>query len=795
MPEPAPAVDSRNAAQIAAQIKDLLPRYAAVDAETGALAALVAIFSRFSELIIERLNQAPDKNFLAYLDVLSVSNLPPQPARVPLTFQLAPGVTEDAIVPAGAPIAALPAKGEAEPLLFETERELVVTAARLDSVFRRDLELDRCHTWLAGASPDVLEYSGSAEIEHILYLGHAALLDRPGLVELRLSFQVADTKPNPDERVLQWEVWTGDAWLALTPATDTTAGLTVTGEVTFVAVPRLPSLELGGWSSSWVRCRLLTPITGREAGRNGMLRASHLPSIGRVRMGATATRAALLPEAALAGQLPADLTKDFFPFGERPRFGDTFFLLHGEAFSLTGALVTLHIDLTNPAEGGPEPPLPRVNVEGKPKAAWEIWNGERWTALGVGESDKDASEATTGFLDTTRALTRSGTVTFLVPPQARPTMIAGIEGPWIRVRLYSGDYGHETGYQVRETGAGPAEYVLIPATLRPPSIRSITIDYHLSESGSPQTVVSYNDFTYEDLTEEVALGHWFRPFRPATDPALHLGFRPPPEVEAGGLPGFGQRSISMYFYIGESASTRSVLPRPPTTWECWNGTNWWKWTVRDETEGMTRSAPVRFLPPADFAAREQFGLVRYWLRGFATLPDPSLPEIRSVLFNTTLAIQAITIANEALGASNGARNQTFRTLRAPVLEGQALEVWEDELPSAAERAKLEREEGSGAIRREKDAAGHERIWVRWHEVADFYESGPRDRHYVLNHITGQVRFGDGVRGLVPPGGVNNIRMALYRSGGGQAGNKPAGTIVQMKTTIPYVEKVTNYLPA
>ena len=55
------------------------------------------------------------------------------------------------------------------------------------------------------------------------------------------------------------------------------------------------------------------------------------------------------------------------------------------------------------------------------------------------------------------------------------------------------------------------------------------------------------------------------------------------------------------------------------------------------------------------------------------------------------------------------------------------------------------------------------VLVRWHEVPDFYASGPRDRHYVLDRFTGQVRFGDGVNGLVPPIGIGNVRLCAIGS--------------------------------
>ena len=41
-------------------------------------------------VLIERLNRAPDKNFLAFLDMIGVSLLPPIPARAPVQFARSP---------------------------------------------------------------------------------------------------------------------------------------------------------------------------------------------------------------------------------------------------------------------------------------------------------------------------------------------------------------------------------------------------------------------------------------------------------------------------------------------------------------------------------------------------------------------------------------------------------------------------------------------------------------------------------------------------------------------------------
>jgi predicted phage baseplate assembly protein len=64
---------------------------------------------------------------------------------------------------------------------------------------------------------------------------------------------------------------------------------------------------------------------------------------------------------------------------------------------------------------------------------------------------------------------------------------------------------------------------------------------------------------------------------------------------------------------------------------------------------------------------------------------------------------------------------------------------------------------------------------------------------VLDHLAGEVRFGDGISGKIPAAAGGNVRMTSYRTGGGQAGNRPAGAITELRTSVPYVESVTNYV--
>jgi hypothetical protein len=629
-----PKIDKRTSADIEKQVKDLLSKSmgwqkpssdASKSQGKGINIALIKIFARYCEIIIERLNKVPEKNFLAFLDLLGASRLPPQPARVPLTFSLSDKSTVDAVVPKGTQVAAQLATGEKQPVIFETENKLVVTAAKLESIFVRDQKLyaDYSSIITTPASTDSFVFGGSQPIEKLL---------------------------------------------------------------------KSPDLQI---------------------------------------------------ETVFSNNLRVDLSNGFYPFGESPKFGNSLYLAHSQIFAQKDIKLTIKIKLVPLADYS-------ENLEAKPsenlKLKWEYWNGNNWKEL-----EKD-------FQDTTKALTADGKIEFKFDEQPIKIKVNNLESFWVRVRIIAGKYGDFAA----------------------PLISSITVSYTLT----PQK--EEND-----------------------KPSLYFGFSLPPEVKE-----FQNRPISMFIGLVEpkydydeksqdGGITEMARNEPiQLFWQYWNGKDWVRFIVSDGTENFTRPGVITFLPPKDFNPRQDFGLLfRYWFRVQKDAGKYQIePKLRRVLLNTIMAVHSVTIRNEILGSSDSSENQKFRTTRSPVLRSQLsvlgsqqLEVREPELPSAQELAVLKKEEGDNPVTTILDATGRPKeIWVRWHEVPDFYGSGSRDRHYVINHLTGEIQFGDGLNGLIPPLAKSNIRMAYYQTGGGIAGNKPAGTIVQLKTTVPYVNKVTNY---
>lgn len=821
---PAPQIDSRKADEIVRQTLELLKGYTAdwdqFAPDKGASYALLNIFGRLSELVIERLNHVPDKNLLAFLDMIGASLLPPQSARVPLTFSLVQGSIVDGLVPAGTQVAAIQAQGETAPVIFETEDELVVTAAQLVSLFVRQPEKDSyadnsflINSISANAVP---AFDAGTLLEHIFYLGHDTLFSYPGLQQLRLDFQA--TQPTASFQA-QWEAWDGLHWTKIPASLKAGGAETTTGDtyltkdstvyftnvpplpVYSTSVPPLPLHALVGFEKSWLRCRLLTPLSTTTPPPTDTINDAQLPDVTSINMTATIGTGSgeTLPiEAAFSNAAQVDTTKDFFPFGESPKVGDALYLANQEAFSEQGSTVTLNIKVVTPGVS-PNPLELQLN--------WEYWDGKMWSLLGQVSPGNPASAKETNYTDTTKAFTaitdgeKSGVVQFTFPTQPAMKTINGVESFWIRVRIVSGNYGVPAYYQLNVPSDPSKGYTLNPSTLKPPSIASISVAYTLNIQSAPQVILTYNDYLdYEEIS--------FYPFKPFqhqtdTDRTIYLGFTLPL-----GLTTFPNRKLSFYAALAEPADDENSSSGSTNTgntsgeqlelvWQYWNGTVWSELSVRDYTENLTRPGLIEFLAPPDFAVTSEFGLSGYWLRVLWTSGRyASPPWLSGVLLNTTMASQAVTIQNETLGSSDASKSQKFSPTSKPILEGQQLNVREPEIPPDSELEKIEADGVENPLRVITDDTGRPvEIWVRWIQKPDFYGSGPRDRHYVLDNQMGEVTFGDGQNGLIPPAGVGNILMTIYRNGGGTTGNKLAGTITQLKTTVPYVEKVINYLDA
>jgi predicted phage baseplate assembly protein len=84
---------------------------------------------------------------------------------------------------------------------------------------------------------------------------------------------------------------------------------------------------------------------------------------------------------------------------------------------------------------------------------------------------------------------------------------------------------------------------------------------------------------------------------------------------------------------------------------------------------------------------------------------------------------------------------------------------------------------------------------RWEEVAGLDACGPDERVFELDATTGELQFGDGVHGARLPRGVRHVIAQQYQVATGNAGAVAAEQIKSLMTSVPFLTKVTNSLPA
>jgi predicted phage baseplate assembly protein len=128
-----PNLDDRTWQDLVDEMRALIPRYAPqwTDHNPSDLGiSLIELFAWLAEGVIYRLNQTPEKHYVAFLNLLGITRDPPTPARTYLTFTSGAGVVQ---VPAGTQAYTAAPEGET-PITFETDEDVTVLPTSLRTI-------------------------------------------------------------------------------------------------------------------------------------------------------------------------------------------------------------------------------------------------------------------------------------------------------------------------------------------------------------------------------------------------------------------------------------------------------------------------------------------------------------------------------------------------------------------------------------------------------------------------------------------------------------------------------------
>ncbi|MFI9291452.1 putative baseplate assembly protein [Streptomyces gardneri] len=259
---------------------------------------LVEAVAHMADQLVYRLNRVPEKNHLAFLDLLGVTLFPPAAARAEITFRLSAPQPEPVRLPAGTEVSTGRTETE-EAVVFATQADLTVVPCELTHLLRQEAggsPEDRSQDLRGGE--DVAAFSPLPRVGDLLLLGLSAAVPDCVLV-LDLDSRVDGVGVDPRRPPLVWEAWSAaEGWTVCEVDEDSTGGLNRPGEV----VLHMPSghavSRLGGHAAGWVRCRVVDAAEGlpsysesptvRAAGAftiGGTVRAAHAETVRSEQLG------------------------------------------------------------------------------------------------------------------------------------------------------------------------------------------------------------------------------------------------------------------------------------------------------------------------------------------------------------------------------------------------------------------------------------------------------------------------------------------------------------------------------
>jgi predicted phage baseplate assembly protein len=275
MPLPAPNLDDRTFDQILSQAKLLIPRYAPAwtnQNESDPGITLMELFAWMTEMVIFRLNQVPNLNYIKFLELLGITLTPSRPAHAELTFTLTSSNVQTVIIPQGTQVSAA---GVGQPIIFETDEALIALGAKLKAIQSFDGFSYEVVTTANGASgqwyypfgPNAREGSAlllgfdspAAFPSDQINLGVYVFAEggTPGVQSCNLDLNIL-----PVPSTLVWEYWDGRFWNTITTNKDDSRAFTRTGHVYFQGPGDGVKKDVMGRVTDsqlyWIRVRLAT---------------------------------------------------------------------------------------------------------------------------------------------------------------------------------------------------------------------------------------------------------------------------------------------------------------------------------------------------------------------------------------------------------------------------------------------------------------------------------------------------------------------------------------------------------
>lgn len=716
---------------------------------------LIELFSSMTEMLQYRLNRVPQKNYLAFLDMLGVTGRLPTPAKTRVAFKLSDGYELGETLKSTIKINknTTIATDDDEPILFETETETKVSNIKLnnlfsqvyDSVEKEHLLVEHFEDFELGNGFIPFEVTEKSTNNAMIYLyseSLASLKDR-SLVSIlfRIPTSIEGFSYESEKSFLKrldWEYYNGEEWRSLGIAN---SDLDISSFDTSDA--NILSVTFNGNCESFTKTTLDDIAVGEQYFIRAILRESKswLSSFEVYEMSvASKSRVeGIIPEGCNYRQLPLDLNNDFYPFGSRPKNDEVikddeyFYIKSKEAFSKRGAKVVL----TMKHSQNREYEMPKAYND--LRLIWRYYNtADKWEILEVE--------------DTTNNFTANGTVEFTIPKDISAVKIHGEPDYWIQCKIDAGHYGEE---EKRELVNGE-EKIVSADTLNPPKFSRIVIAYNLAREDIESCTI-YNNYSYSHKKFSRNQPEKLFDQEQSKEQSFNICFDSV----------VSEDYIDLYFDIDESVVEKRNLKSNERIleWEVLVDERWEKIEIVDQTDELTRSGDIRLhLPKQDklskihLNGKDSNGM---WIKAkVKSNALTKIPTIKNIQTNSVVAVQKESFTNEFMGKSIGLPEMSFTLNHKNIVEPPKVFVGDEE----------------------------------YTYVKRFIEQGKEDKVFRFYGITGEVKFGDGKYGEIPKPN-EDIYAKEYAVTLGKKGNVDTNRVVNLRQSISFVESVTNIIPA
>ena len=744
----APKLDERTLQQIIIECEGLAgvytPDWQGFQDPADPGRGMIELFARLHELLLERLNKIPEKNFLSFLEMVGVEQFAGAPASAPLTFLLSKKATAGGLIPVGSQVATTQTQNS-DARVFETRESFFATPARLQKMVNLVPGADSFSEIPLPALPPpagaVLNDPALAitslstttasltEVDHTLFVGSEDLFGRKERIDLTLILTVSGGLTLFDAANLEWRRFDGESksWIALSAQPTYTLIQPDHVEILFSSIEGTEKSSVAGVEDFWLACHLIASF-------GASLPLSVITSIVGVIAPPVGLTPTLQPDSVFFNNTQLDISKPFYPFGRRPSYADAFYFSSAVAFAPDIQSVDLNFTIRPYDDAFLQGIFANITVAATISTIieWQFLdvNGV-WKSLATFIYTVLASSVAPPVVTINRTSTPNGQIgadgtlygESATWPQASvqispfPALIGfhevnGEQNYWLRALLKTENpYGGD-GFLVVQAGIP----VLVGPTFIPPIIEGFEIAYQPRPDQIAVThIQTRNNFESRiHAPNSAGVVAPFQPFIPvsehvvsgvdgvlAPEPALYFGFDKK----------FGPVFICMFFHLAEMAAAANFSVEggdPQIAWEYLNSTFEWKLLdVNDDTADLKTSGVVSFLAPDDSASFTIFpslfpidetgvAPLLYWYRArlsAGTYDNP--PRVLGLYLNTAMADNKTThrqdptsdVREFLIGSASGEQDQTIDLIPGPVLSGQ-LWVREPEIPTPLELQQL-----------------------------------------------------------------------------------------------------------